>query len=184
MIFKHRNHIGRINHIRVYSFLLINLEYYMLKISAPHHTRVNDWVIVVQHQLRNFSAIPWRENVNLQWDDDEVCFVLNLHAELDLYSASSLKQQSRIDMWPHSDTLFWFRANQCLLFLFNAAKKQQDEHANHYTTDAVTSHNKMSWRLIWLSTCHRSYFFLKERGISVNRYIKECHFSITNNHSA
>ena len=34
----------------------------------------------------------------------------------------------RIDMSPHSDTLFWFRANQSLLFLFNAAflaEKQQ-----------------------------------------------------------
>ena len=61
----------------------------------------------------------------------------------------------------HSDTLFWFRANQSLLFLLNAAclaEKQQipisvfgftrpgleptiyrtlDEHANHYDTDAV-----------------------------------------------
>ena len=27
-------------------------------------------------------------------DDDEVCFVLDQHAELDFYSASSLKQQS------------------------------------------------------------------------------------------
>jgi hypothetical protein len=35
------------------------------------------------------------EQVNFQWDDDdEVCFVLDQHAELDLYSASSLKQQS------------------------------------------------------------------------------------------
>jgi hypothetical protein len=32
--------------------------------------------------------------VNFQWDDDEVRFVLDQHAELDLYSASSLKQQS------------------------------------------------------------------------------------------
>ena len=66
-------------------------------------------------------------------------------------------------MSPHSDTLFWFRANQFLLLLINAAclaKKQQintnfivfglirtrlkptiyrtrGEHANHYTTDAV-----------------------------------------------
>ena len=63
----------------------------------------------------------------------------------------------------HSDTLFWFRANQSLLFLFNAvclAKKQQIpilvfgltrpgleptiyrtrcEHANHYATDFVSS---------------------------------------------
>ena len=61
----------------------------------------------------------------------------------------------------HSDTLFWFRANQSLLFLLNAAclaEKQQiailvfgltrprleltiyrtrDEHANHYATGAV-----------------------------------------------
>jgi hypothetical protein len=35
-----------------------------------------------------------REQVNFQWDDDEVCFVLDQHAELDFYGASSLKQQS------------------------------------------------------------------------------------------
>ena len=29
-----------------------------------------------------------------QWDDDEVRFVLDQHAELDFYSASLLKQQS------------------------------------------------------------------------------------------
>ena len=40
------------------------------------------------------SAISWREQVNFQWDDDEVRFVLDQHAELDFYSASSLKQQS------------------------------------------------------------------------------------------
>ena len=60
-------------------------------------------------------------------------------------------------MSPHSNTLFWFQANQSLLFLLNAAclaEKQQipillslawlkptiyctrGEHANHYTTDA------------------------------------------------
>jgi hypothetical protein len=31
--------------------------------------------------------------VNFQWDDDEVRFVLDQHTELDFYSASSLKQQ-------------------------------------------------------------------------------------------
>jgi hypothetical protein len=30
----------------------------------------------------------------LSWDDDEVRFVLDQHAELDFYSARSLKQQS------------------------------------------------------------------------------------------
>jgi hypothetical protein len=36
----------------------------------------------------------WLEQVNFQWDDDEVRFVLDQHAELDFYSASSLNQQS------------------------------------------------------------------------------------------
>jgi hypothetical protein len=35
-----------------------------------------------------------KEQVNFQWDDDEIHFVLDQHAELDFYSASSLKQQS------------------------------------------------------------------------------------------
>ena len=34
----------------------------------------------------NFPAISWREQVNFQLDDDEVHFVLDQHAELDLYS--------------------------------------------------------------------------------------------------
>jgi hypothetical protein len=38
--------------------------------------------------------MSWREQVNFQWDDDEVHFVLDQHAEFDFYSASSLKQQS------------------------------------------------------------------------------------------
>ena len=41
-----------------------------------------------------FLAISWRKQVNFQWDNDEVRFVLDQHAELDLYSASSMKQQS------------------------------------------------------------------------------------------
>ena len=32
--------------------------------------------------------------INFQWDDDAICFVLDQYAELDFYSASSLKQQS------------------------------------------------------------------------------------------
>ena len=42
----------------------------------------------------NFSVISWREQVSFQWDDDEVHFAQDQHAELDFYSASSLKQQS------------------------------------------------------------------------------------------
>jgi hypothetical protein len=56
---------------------------------------VSERVIVVYRQLSNFSGVSWREQVNFQWDDDdEVCFVLDQHASLYFYSASSLKQQS------------------------------------------------------------------------------------------
>ena len=48
-----------------------------------------------------FSTILWREQITVQWnndddddDDDDVRFVLDQQAELDFYSASSLKQQS------------------------------------------------------------------------------------------
>jgi hypothetical protein len=40
---------------------------------------VSEWVIVVKCQLSNFAAIVWREQVNFEWDDDEVRFVLDQH---------------------------------------------------------------------------------------------------------
>ena len=55
---------------------------------------VNEGIIVVQHQMSNFSAIPWQEHVEFWWDDDDIRFVLDQHAKLDFYSVSSLKQQS------------------------------------------------------------------------------------------
>jgi len=36
-----------------------------------------------------------REQVNFQWDDDEVRFVLDQHVKLDFYNASSLKHAGR-----------------------------------------------------------------------------------------
>ena len=42
--------------------------------------------------MSNCSAISWREQVI--FNDDDVRFDLDQHAELDFYSASSLKQQS------------------------------------------------------------------------------------------
>ena len=44
-------------------------------------------------KFSNLSVISWREQVNFHWDDDETRFVLDQHAELDFYSAGSLKQQ-------------------------------------------------------------------------------------------
>jgi hypothetical protein len=51
-------------------------------------------MIVVYGQFSNFSAILWREQANFQWNDDDVRFALDQHAELGLYSVSSLRQQS------------------------------------------------------------------------------------------
>jgi len=45
-----------------------------------------------------------REQVDILYDEDDVCFVLNQHANLNFYSAGSLKQQST-DRLPKSDTL-------------------------------------------------------------------------------
>jgi hypothetical protein len=39
-------------------------------------------------------ALNTINQINFQWDDDEVHFELDQHAELDYYRASSLKQQS------------------------------------------------------------------------------------------
>ena len=53
----------------------------------------SEWLLL-NRQLSNFSTISWRDQINFHWDVDEVLFVLDQHAELDFYCASSLKQQS------------------------------------------------------------------------------------------
>jgi hypothetical protein len=37
-------------------------------------------MIVAERQLGNFSAISWREQVECQWNDEEVRFVPDQHA--------------------------------------------------------------------------------------------------------
>jgi hypothetical protein len=49
----------------------------------------SEWVLFNDNSAI-FLAISWREQVNFQWDDDEVRFALDQHAELDFYSASAL----------------------------------------------------------------------------------------------
>jgi hypothetical protein len=44
--------------------------------------------------MNNFSAISWRDQVTFRRDDDVILFVPDQHTLLDLYSASSLIQQS------------------------------------------------------------------------------------------
>ena len=64
----------------------------------------------------------------IQWNDDDVRFVLDQHTELDCYSASSLKQQSASRNVAPRGHIILIRANQSLLLLLNAvclAEKQQ-----------------------------------------------------------
>jgi hypothetical protein len=140
----------------------------LVKNSVICHERESDCVVVTTIGVNEWLlfnansaivlAISWREQVNFQWDDDEVRFVLDQHAELYVYSASSLRQQSADR---HVAPLSWFRANQSMLFLLNAAcltektntkfivfgltrpglepttYHTRGEHANHYATDIV-----------------------------------------------
>jgi hypothetical protein len=43
----------------------------------------NTWVIVVDRELSNCSAISWREQVHFQWNDDEFRFAIDQHLYLD-----------------------------------------------------------------------------------------------------
>jgi hypothetical protein len=51
---------------------------------------------------------------------NEIHFVLDQHAELDFKVLAHRHNRLRVNMSLQSDTLFWFRANQSLLFLLNA----------------------------------------------------------------
>ena len=103
-----------------------------------------------------------------------------------------------IDMSPHSDTLSWFRANQSLLFLLDAAYgeatnsnsivfgltrlgleptiyRTQDQHANHYTTDAVLCY----WILELFQQCGIFVFvFISWRQFFIEQSMKSCPFYI------
>jgi hypothetical protein len=67
------------------------LDYY-ITLYTNLRRPVSKCVIVIKRQLCNFSALSWQEQVSFQWDDDEVCLVLDQHAEMDFYSVSSFKQ--------------------------------------------------------------------------------------------
>jgi hypothetical protein len=91
---------------------MYNLALFLMYILQEVLPLACEWVIVDERQPSNISALPWREQVNIQWDDDEVRFELDQHA--------NWNNCPRIDMSHHSHTLSWFRANQSLLILLNA----------------------------------------------------------------
>ena len=79
--------------------------------------------------IQQCSPILCREQVNIQWDDDKVRFCNRPTRWVGFFIVLAHWNNSpRVDMSLHSNTLFWFRANQSLLFLLNAAclaEKQQ-----------------------------------------------------------
>jgi hypothetical protein len=53
---------------------------------------VSEWLLLNANSV--IFQLYHGKNKFFQWDDDKERFVLDQHAELDFYSASSLKQQS------------------------------------------------------------------------------------------
>jgi hypothetical protein len=77
----------------IYWRLKINVTVDIYKNSMgnciEHTIYYSEWLLHTAN-----SAIFQLKQVNFQWDDDEVHFVLDQYAYLDFYSASWLKQQS------------------------------------------------------------------------------------------
>jgi len=119
-------------------------------LSIVNFTRELEWVIVIIRQFIIFSAISWREEVNFQWDDDEVRLDLEQHADTTVL---------RLTCRSTRNTLFWFRANQAFLspyccvlsgeatntnFIIFGLTRTRGEHTIHYATDVI----KDSWKVL------------------------------------
>ena len=109
-------------------------------------------LIVFNATFSNISAISWREQVNFQWHDDEIHFVLDQHAVLDFYSVNSLKQQSvgrhvavlgHIILIQSQPVCSFSLITNFIVFGFTWSRLEPTiyrtwgEHDNHYATDAV-----------------------------------------------
>ena len=75
----------------VFVLVILSSLRYRFVSSSPRCEWVSDCYLTPNEQF--FSCIMARASY-IQWNDDVVCFVLDQHAKLDFYSASSLKQQS------------------------------------------------------------------------------------------
>jgi hypothetical protein len=60
-----------------------------LTLEIIRSATVNEWLLL-NANASNISAISWRKQVDIQWDDDEVHFVLDQHAELDFYKVKGV----------------------------------------------------------------------------------------------
>jgi hypothetical protein len=121
------------------------------------HLILSEWVsdccLTPKEQFFRYMNIIVRTSY-IQWNDDDVCFVLDQYAELDFYSTGSLKQQSasRQNMLLHSVTNTNFIASGDGTWTGPTTYHTQGEHTNHYTTiaNAVESLSKYRFpRLRW-----------------------------------
>ena len=151
-------------------------------------------MIIAYRQMSNFAAISWREQVtfNEMMMMSGICFVLDQHAEVDFYSARSLKQQSagrrqcRSTRSHYSDSEPTSLCSYSIMLSGEALNTNfkvfgltrpglesmiyhtRGEHVNHYTTDAVLRTISCIINRQWLYRPHR-IFTLYEIQISVNR---------------
>ena len=95
--------------------------YYLTIITVTEHiiiTRMSDCCLMPNEQ---FSAISWSEQII----GHDVCLVLNRYAELDFYSASSLKKQSEGRHVASLGHIMLIPTNQNLLLLLWRSSKYQ-----------------------------------------------------------
>jgi hypothetical protein len=57
---------------------VILVELYMKWTLLSHLKGVSEWLLFNANTAK-FSAISWREQINSQWDEDEIRFVLDQH---------------------------------------------------------------------------------------------------------
>ena len=147
-------------------FFCFSFYYYRGTELIPHKM-IGCFLIIM---WENFSAISWWQQIMFQRDDDDVRFVLDRHVELDVHSASWLQQQS-IDshvyalgeliliqylMLPLIVTCLADRDEMQFLRFDSRGFEPtmyhtQDENANYYTIDAVSSQ-----RSIWTQDKHEN----------------------------
>jgi hypothetical protein len=117
-----------------------------------------------------FSAISWREQVTFWWVDD-VCLVLDQHADLDFHRLAHWNNSTRVDMPTrihYSDSEPASLCSYSLMLVLNftvfdltwralnpRSTTTRGEHANYYTTDVATnmSCNTCVLRIFLFQSC-------------------------------
>jgi hypothetical protein len=88
----------------------------------------SEWLLFnVNWAIFSYKMYMIREQVTYWWDDN-VCFVLDQHIELEFYIGSSLKQhwQGMLLYFGTHVHLFWFWANQSLFLLLRSLRETKN----------------------------------------------------------